>query len=458
MKKFLIITICLIFAIILGTTIGCESTPEEADTEPTATADMSVTTDTGLESEIESAKQAILRAEEADAALHAPELLQQAKDKLASGEEKASADTKAAREDLDAAVEKANEAYDISFQSIKADYTEKLEKLDEKLISIESDKYYPDKYGEFSQQREEALQAFESNDLADAKIEAEEALSKGQSISSTLEEKTRWVNILKRDAENMISDADNEQTNEWAPEKLEEARDHYSEAEESLANYNIEEAEDLYNAAKVTARNAMALAAERKKIAQTEQIMLEVMEELEEASEMTVVTEDGEVIEPEPWEGDDYIKNQENEEEGVETDEKGNEETGESGDNGSSSSIIMDNAVEVLADVSRDSLLDEAKRLWQLGVEEREKGNYELAQEYFAESKRYVASYKAMAVGSTYKVQYIPDRRDCLWRIAEREDIYGNPYMWPKIWTRNKKLIYHPDLIMVGWVLVIPPE
>jgi len=55
-------------------------------------------------------------------------------------------------------------------------------------------------------------------------------------------------------------------------------------------------------------------------------------------------------------------------------------------------------------------------------------------------------------------VRLIPERRDCLWRIAEYDFIYGNPYLWPKIWRRNRKLIQHPDLIYPGWKLVIPPQ
>ena len=42
--------------------------------------------------------------------------------------------------------------------------------------------------------------------------------------------------------------------------------------------------------------------------------------------------------------------------------------------------------------------------------------------------------------------------------IAEYNYIHANPYMWPKIWRRNRKRIQHPDLIYPGWKLVIPPK
>ncbi|MFP4522375.1 MAG: hypothetical protein ACLFQK_09540 [Fibrobacterota bacterium] len=38
----------------------------------------------------------------------------------------------------------------------------------------------------------------------------------------------------------------------------------------------------------------------------------------------------------------------------------------------------------------------------------------------------------------SYTVRLIPGRRDCLWRIAEYDDIYNNPLEWPKIYESNK--------------------
>lgn len=58
----------------------------------------------------------------------------------------------------------------------------------------------------------------------------------------------------------------------------------------------------------------------------------------------------------------------------------------------------------------------------------------------------------------TYSVRLIPERRDCLWRIAEYEYIYGNPFLWPRIYKANKNQIKNPDLIYPGQVFDIPPE
>lgn len=58
---------------------------------------------------------------------------------------------------------------------------------------------------------------------------------------------------------------------------------------------------------------------------------------------------------------------------------------------------------------------------------------------------------------TTYTVRLIPERRDCLWRIAGYNFIYNNPYLWPLIWIANLDIITNPDLIFPGQVLVIPP-
>ena len=42
---------------------------------------------------------------------------------------------------------------------------------------------------------------------------------------------------------------------------------------------------------------------------------------------------------------------------------------------------------------------------------------------------------------SQYTVRIIPERRDCLWRIAEYPEIYEDPAQWPKIYRANKSVI-----------------
>jgi len=58
---------------------------------------------------------------------------------------------------------------------------------------------------------------------------------------------------------------------------------------------------------------------------------------------------------------------------------------------------------------------------------------------------------------SGYKVGTWAQDKDCLWNIAGKMEIYGNPFQWPKIWQANTKIIRNPDIIYPGQILQIPP-
>jgi nucleoid-associated protein YgaU len=58
------------------------------------------------------------------------------------------------------------------------------------------------------------------------------------------------------------------------------------------------------------------------------------------------------------------------------------------------------------------------------------------------------------AVPDTYTVV----RGDYLWRIAGMKEMYGDPYAWMRIYTSNKDLIKHPDLIYPAQIFKIPRD
>ena len=102
-------------------------------------------------------------------------------------------------------------------------------------------------------------------------------------------------------------------------------------------------------------------------------------------------------------------------------------------------------------------MLEKAKVLWQQAIDERNAGNHDKARELLIQAEAYIRAYRANAVGKTYIVKYREVNTDCLWRIAEFKEIYGDPFLWPKIWQRNQKMIPNPDLIYPGQKLIIPP-
>ena len=56
-------------------------------------------------------------------------------------------------------------------------------------------------------------------------------------------------------------------------------------------------------------------------------------------------------------------------------------------------------------------------------------------------------------------MRLIPDRRDCFWRIAEYDFIYGDPFKWRLLYDANKGMLTNPgnpDLILPGQLFEIP--
>jgi nucleoid-associated protein YgaU len=60
-----------------------------------------------------------------------------------------------------------------------------------------------------------------------------------------------------------------------------------------------------------------------------------------------------------------------------------------------------------------------------------------------------------------YRVRLIPERRDCFWRIAEYDFVYGDPFKWRILYEANKSELKYPDnpdLIFPGQIFVIPEQ
>jgi hypothetical protein len=54
------------------------------------------------------------------------------------------------------------------------------------------------------------------------------------------------------------------------------------------------------------------------------------------------------------------------------------------------------------------------------------------------------------------KGAYTVVRGDCLWRIAARPDVLGDPWRWPLLLQGNRALLQDPDHIEPGWTLKVP--
>lgn len=405
------------------------------------------------DSEVAAARNAIARAEEADAGYYDPETIKQAKADLDSALEVRTTDPEKARKLLAKVKEKADLAFDNSVKRAADSLSDRMSRMNAKLKEIEADKFMPDLYQDAVAGIDEAKKLYKNGALADARDKAYESLKKMADLYDLLDKRIRWVRILKRDTEQYLDDAEKTEASAWAPDELKKTNKLYYMGVEAFQKYDLDASEEYFGSAKEAAKDTVKFARQRKiavKKKKADDLMLEVMKEIEAASKLTVVTDEGTVIKPEKWSGEDVLK---------ESEKKAEEEKkAKTGTGGQSMAVPANGNVAVLGDVNEESFLDQAKALWKIGVEEKAKGNFDKAMDYFLEAKKYIAAYKEQAVRSVYTVRLIPERRDCLWRIAEYDFIYGNPYLWPKIWRRNRKLIQNPDLIYPGWKLVIPPK
>jgi hypothetical protein len=195
--------------------------------------------------------------------------------------------------------------------------------------------------------------------------------------------------------------------------------------------------------------------------------MTETQRKIEEASRLRTIDSEGTVNEARPWDGKEYLEanplvDHSKNVGTVEIDDpelRNLDDPIEDGAEGVPSDIpIEDSDTQVNADEQTADYLAFAETLWEKGVTARNAGQFDLAKDYFRQSEAYIDVYAANAVSQTYTVVYRQIATDCLWRIAEMADIFDNPYMWPKIWRANRRIIQNPDLIYPGQILAIPPK
>ncbi|OHD74018.1 MAG: hypothetical protein A2V99_03765 [Spirochaetes bacterium RBG_16_67_19] len=433
--------------------LGCKSAPEapeqageptsmEAEAAPETTESSQATESAAVNpvsnEEVRQARSAIARAREADAEYYEPDLLRQAEEALSAALAARGSDPAKAREALAEAKARADEAFDGAVAKSAADLEERLARLKATLLEEKADRFLPEEYERAVGGIPEVQRLYGEGQLVDAREKAYATLAEMSGLLERLRERKRWVETLQRDINQNLQQAEQQGAPARAPEAFALANRLYLQGLDEYQGYRLTDSEETLAQAREASQEAIRLAGGRRQEEkeQTRQLMLEVMRQLEEASNLTVVDEEGTVIPPRPWSGESFLEPDQ-------------------------SLLPGPGRTVVLADVAEENLLEQAKNLWQQGVLEWNQGNYGAAEDYFHEARRLAEAYTVQAVDSEYPVyvvRLIPERRDCLWRIAEYDFIYGNPYLWPKIWRRNRKLIQHPDLIYPGWKLVIPPR
>jgi len=404
--------------------------------------------------EIDDARNALARAKEVDADFFDPDNYDKARSLLDDGTGLRMSDPATARQKLVDSKTAADLAFTNSVQRAAADMGASLEAARQRLLAIQADKFLPADYQSSTAGIDEATNLFNADDYAGARARGYQALKDMTDLKNRLETQLASVRTLKYDTEQLMKQAESGDAYTWAPDQRDKVDSLYLKGIDSYNGYKLDDAEENFGAAKQAAMDTMRIAKEAQDTSQAsekakaEALQQQVMKSLMDASTLTIVTEDGTVIKPQNWTDEDFLK---------EIDQLMQQDQSTS-QGGTSMALPTDESVVVMADDVSVNLLQQARDLWTQGLKEKAAGNYGKAQDLFSEAQRYVDIYKSYAVKGVYVVRLIPENRDCLWRIAAYADIYGDPYKWPTIWRRNRKLIQNPDLIYPGWQLVIPPQ
>jgi len=477
-KTWIYITLLILILLITGCASEPETpeqVPEEVTVEETVTPEEPVeeqqveappveiveiveTVEPVKKEEILAAEAAVDRADSAGASIYSQDLFFEANEDLENAKSLAETDPDNSRILLASTIEKANEAYDKAIDAQVDKKVARLRKLEVQLNGIEAEMYAPEDYKIVKDRADQLIEYLNNEDYERADEQYNSTLRAMQNLYETLDNNIRWVHILDRDTTAYINDAEDQEVFLWAPEELEKANYSYSEGISHFNNYKLKESEKALKEAKYWAFHSLRLSNIRKRQNQTDTLMMEALEELEAASQNRVMDESGNITEANPWEGEEFLDENpapaanadDFSEDGSSLKEYEPDAVVPEDDN----AYLINGTTSVLGDEQQMTLLEQAIELWKQGVKARSEGKYDIADEYFKQSKAYSEAHSANAVSLEYTVK----RRDTLWAISAKEEILGNPFLWTKIWRRNSKIIDNPDLIYPGQKLIIPAK
>ena len=447
--------------------------PETPDAEPVETPETvdAEAPDPLSQEDIDAARAAVQRANLMGANRYFPSDYRDLLDKLNAAAARGESNPDSARSALRTIIAAADDLRLKTLTARRDEYDQRFRRADEALLAIEADKFAPAEYRATVDSIAAAEAMFDAEDYSGAQMKADETLESQGRLHYNLSENIRYVGILRRDTENYLGDAEDNEAFIYAPEELEDANTSYFAGISAYRAYDIEDSAEAFTNAKRQAVLAARKSAVRRKQAETDAIMADTQGRLESASNLRTLNIDGSVNTPRPWEGDSYlagnplVDHSENvgeadieDPELRRLDEPVTDGSGAGPADFPADVPIENEGTQVNADEQNEDYLALAESLWQQGVNARNEAQFDLANDYFRRAQAYIDLYESNAVSQTYTVVYREVATDCLWRISERPEIFANPFLWPKIWRANRRIIQNPDLIYPGQILAIPPK
>ncbi|MDA3852242.1 MAG: LysM peptidoglycan-binding domain-containing protein [Spirochaetaceae bacterium] len=427
-----------------------DTTPAEPEMAPGSGISMDDLSDLKAQAEA-----ALTKASEVGAGDYYPEALTKAVADLEEATALMESDPTKSKEMFLAVIEQGDTLYHDSIEELVRQYRENLLKLDEKLITQEAPQYAPNSYARTEAMKAELEETLLEENIALAYEQYRDTYQAKSDLSDALANDVAWIKILIRDTESYMADAEDAEAYIYAADVLEMANQYLLDGVSYFDDYNLQQAEAELLYAKYYARKAALSSDYNRRVTQTDLLMMDVLGAIEDASNLTVVDEEGTIVDPDPWDGQKALQDNPLTDLHPDVDDE-DDDLPQS--NLKSDRVDVNGDDGVMGDEQQENYLNTAKELWARGVAARNENNLELAEQYFLQAQIFVEAYESNAVSQVYTVKWREVDTDCLWRIAGYDYIYDNPFLWPKIWRRNKRIIQNPDLIFPGQVLVIPPE
>ena len=285
---------------------------EVAPVGPTGPPDIDGPTDADFDRE----RVLIARAEEVDADFYDPQNLDAARDALALAERIRASDPVGSYVALAVAEARATEAFENAVR-LTAERLRKLlaQRLDE-LREIQADLWVPVSFQEMVDAVERVEELFAADDLFGAYELALATADAMLALRDSLLDRLELLYGARAETERCLAAAQNLDTSTWTASRLAELQSLYDQLNalylvglEAMQSYRLADAEEAFGAAVEVCRRLMAVAddAYMELRDRAAALMKAVMEEIEEASKLHVMTETGDVIGPQPWNGQEVL-------------------------------------------------------------------------------------------------------------------------------------------------------
>lgn len=400
-------------------------------------------------SEYTEVKTQIKLAEKAGANIHDKENLDSAKDFYDQATKHD--DPAKIKELLQLSKTKAFLAYDNAMKKLTENEQTEAQNIIHELGTEKADRSHPDEYNKVKTDFQKAENEFKARAYQNAISKYNSVINSGSALLQTIKKiQTDLYNQFAK-VLNLRKNITNPDSEKYAPQLLENAKNSYIKAKDKYDTRQYEEtrkslieSETALNQAIIETKKAITLLKRQK----AKQALIEAGKNLEKTSSSTIVNDKGEVIQLKPYkfEFDDKENNSS-------INEKPDKKT----------SFINWHKITAIADEHTENNTDHYQLQINRAVELIEQaktaynaGEYEKVFSLINKANTISQAVKNQAVNKIYKVKESDMGANCLFRIAGKKSIYGNPYLWPKIWEANKSRIKDPDLIFPGQILVIP--